>query len=784
MNGIHAPDLPKRTPRRTITALAAVALASGAITATATAFADPLDAAAAAPAVSPFDIEGRGADVPFIEHEAEHADTDGTLIGPSHAYLSLAGEASGRQAVTLDAVGEYVEFTLTEPANAMTLRYSIPDNAQGTGVDASIDLLVDGAEVQALPLTSRYGWFYGSYPFTNDPGAGDGHHFYDHVRTMFDSTLEAGTTVRVQVSSTAESPTFTIDLADFELVPDPIAQPEGSLSVVDFGADPAGRADATAAFQAAVDAGSEQGREVWIPEGVFLLYDHVIVDQVTLRGAGPWYSELTGRHPSDPSKAVGIYGKYVDEGGPSRNVELRDFAIIGEIAERVDEFQVNGIGGAMSNSTVDNLWIQHVKVAAWMDGPMDDFHIRDTRMLDLTADAVNFHRGVTNSSVENSFVRNTGDDGLAMWAENENNVGNAFVGNTIVLPMLANGIAIYGGEDITVSDNVVADTMSNGGGIHIGNRYPGVNPGEGTDVQGTFTLARNTLIRSGNTDYNWPFPVGALWFDGRDADIERAAILVTDTDIIDSPYAAIHFVSGTTKGVVFEDVRIDGTGTFALQFNDPAEVSLTDVTATRIGFDEPIYSCNTTTVIEQGGGNSGWNERLPDTYCGPWPEPDLPGEDDPTGEPTDPTEEPTDPGGEGNLALHRTVTASGHTDVYTADNAVDGDAHTYWESTGHAFPQTLTVDLGQTREVGRIVLSLPPLQAWQTRTQTIAVDGSADGDQYTEILPAAGHTFDPANGNQVTVEVDSAETRYLRLTFTDNTGWPAGQLSEVEVYTD
>ncbi|GAB3999477.1 hypothetical protein GCM10029992_28360 [Glycomyces albus] len=203
--------------RRTAT-LAALAVGAAALTATAVATAEePADGADGA--MSPFDVEDRGADVPFVEHEAEEAATDGTLIGPDSAYLSLPGEASGRQAVTLDAVGEYVEFTLTEPANAMTLRYSIPDSPQGAGRDAPIDLLVDGQEVQQLPLTSRYGWYYGSYPFTNDPGAGNGHHFYDHVRTMFDQTLDAGTKVRVQVSSTADSPTFTIDLADFEVAP-------------------------------------------------------------------------------------------------------------------------------------------------------------------------------------------------------------------------------------------------------------------------------------------------------------------------------------------------------------------------------------------------------------------------------------------------------------------------------------------------------------------------------------------------------------------------------------
>ncbi|GAB3999479.1 hypothetical protein GCM10029992_28370 [Glycomyces albus] len=521
---------------------------------------------------------------------------------------------------------------------------------------------------------------------------------------------------------------------------------------------------------------------MWIPEGTFLLYDHVIVDRVTVRGAGPWHSEVTGRHPTDRSKAAGFYGKYVSEGGPSTDVVLRDFAVLGEITERVDEHQVNAIGGAMSDSTVENLWIQHVKVAAWMDGPMDDFHIRDTRMLDLTADAVNFHRGVTGSSVENSFVRNTGDDGLAMWAEIDNNVGNAFIGNTVVLPILANGIAIYGGKDITVSDNVVADTMSNGGGLHVGNRYPGVGAGNGTDPQGLFDLARNTLIRAGNTDYNWPFPVGALWFDARQGDIDRATIRVSDTDIIDSTYAAVHFVSGTTSGVEFEDVRIDGTGTFALQFNDPGEASFTNVTATRIGFEEPIYSCSTAVAIEQGPGNSGWNEDLPQTYCGPFPEPNLPPGGDPDEPTDDPTDDPTDPGDDGsNLALDASASAA-HTDVYVPGNAVDGNADTYWESPNGAFPQAFTVDLGAADTVGRIVLKLPPPAVWETRTQTISIAGSTDGSTYTSLAAETGHTFDPSTGNTVTIELDPAQARYLRLTFTANTGWPAGQLSELEVY--
>ncbi len=559
-------------------------------------------AAAQLSVLSPLAVEGRGATVPFTELEAETATTNGSVIGPDRTYTTLPSEASGRRAVRLDAAGEYVEFTLTGPANAMTVRYAVPDNAAGTGITAPVALSLDGTRLKDLDFTSRYSWFYGSYPFTNTPGDKP-HHFYDETRTLFGRPLPAGSKVRITLAQTGATPWTVVDLADFEQVGDPFDRPAGSLAVTDYGADASGAADSTAAFQRAVDAGKAQAKEVYIPRGAFRLTDHVVVDEVTLRGAGPWYSVLTGRHPTDRKRAAGIYGKYAagggysgeirphEAGGPSRGVTLRDLAILGEIGERVDEDQVNAIGGAMSDSVVDNVWMQHTKVGAWMDGPMDNFHIRNSRILGQTADGVNFHWGVTRSSVENTFLRNLGDDGLAMWADTRPNVANSFSGNTVVLPILANNIAIYGGKDISVTDNVVAESLTNGGGLHVGNRYPGVTPGQGTDVQGTFTLARNTTIRAGNTDSGWPFPIGAVWFDSRNSSIDKATINVTDTDIIDSSYAAVHFVSGTTRGVHFNRVNIDRTGTFALQFNDPAVVSFTGVTARNIGFTEPVYSC-------------------------------------------------------------------------------------------------------------------------------------------------------------------------------------------------
>ncbi|MFE2913042.1 discoidin domain-containing protein [Kitasatospora indigofera] len=796
---------PVRRLRSSVAALTAVALGSaGLFTAAVVGSATPASAAGV-PTLSPLNVSGRGATVPFKEQEAEYAATNGSVIGPDRLYGHLPSEASGRQAVTLNAVGQYVEFTLTAPANSIDFRYSLPDTADGKGRDASMDLLVNGSKLKSVDVTSKYSWYYGGYPFNNNPGDTNPHHFYDETRTMFGTSYPAGTKIRLQVSSTAQSPSFTIDLADFEQVGTPIAKPAGALDVVaDFGADPTGATDSTAKFQAAVNAGQAQGKTVFIPQGTFTLYDHVVVDGVTLAGAGPWYSVLGGRDPNNRQKAAGIYGKYVGQGGPSQNVNLKDFAIIGDIRERVDEDQVNAVGGAMSNSTLDNLWLQHTKVGAWMDGPMDRFTIKNSRILDQTADGVNFHTGVTNSTVTNTFVRNTGDDGLASWPERVPNVNDSFTHNTVVLPILANNIVTYGGKDFTISDNVMSDTISNGGGLHIANRYPGVNSGSGTAVAGTITAARNTLIRTGNSDFNWQFGVGAIWFDGLNEPIAGATINITDTDILDSSYEAVQTIDGSSSGINFTNVNIDGAGTYAIQAQANANMKFTNVKAKNIAqAATPIHNCvGSGFVIVDGGGNSGWNNGT--TCSGTWPTPQWtyggqpstgggtsspspsPSPSTPTTPPASPSPSPTTPTtppacnpGTGNLAQGKSATATSTNQTYTAANAVDGNAASYWESANNAFPQSITVDLCAVTAVGSVTAKLPA--GWGTRTETVSVQGSTDGVSFSTLAPSTGITLDPATGNTATVGFTQTNTRYVRVTVTGNTGWPAAQLSELEI---
>ncbi|MEU8414624.1 CARDB domain-containing protein [Amycolatopsis japonica] len=139
---------------------------------------------------------------------------------------------------------------------------------------------------------------------------------------------------------------------------------------------------------------------------------------------------------------------------------------------------------------------------------------------------------------------------------------------------------------------------------------------------------------------------------------------------------------------------------------------------------------------------------------------------------------PPGPAALAEVPLTRTVSASSALPGYPVANAVDGNQESYWESANSAFPQWIQADLGAPRTLSRIVLKLP--SGWESRTQTLAVRGSADGTAFTDLAAPTGYAF--ASGtNTVTIPM-TASARYVRLQVTANTRWPAAQLAEFELY--
>ncbi|MFF9206370.1 discoidin domain-containing protein [Streptomyces sp. NPDC014986] len=704
--------------------------------------------ASAQPAPKPKEAAAAGATLPFTSLEAEAATSNGTRIGPDYTQGTLASEASGRQAVRL-AAGQSVEFTLDRAASALNVAYSVPDGQSG-----SLSVYVNGTKLdRSLAVTSKY-----SYVDTPWITGAKTHHFYDNARLLLGRNLQAGDKVRLEAASTQ----VTVDVADFEQASAPADRPAGSISVVDKGADPTGQQDSTQGFREAINQAKSNGGTVWIPQGQFKVGSELSgVENVTIQGAGHWHSVVRS-------------SRFINQSTSAGKVHLRNFAVIGEVTERVDSSPDNFVNGSLGpGSSVSGMWLQHVKVGLWLTGNNNNLIVENNRFLDMTADGLNLNGNARDVQVRNNFLRNQGDDALAMWSLNATNDRSTFANNTVTQPNLANGIAIYGGRDINVKDNLILDTNALGSGIAISNQkfldpfFP---------LSGTITVAGNTLVRTGAMNPNWNHPMGALRVDAYDSAID-ASVNITDTTIKDSPYSAYEFVSGSGTGKAVRNVTINGSsvdkvGTVVVQAETPGSVRMSNVKATGVGA-AGVYNCpypvnSGTFTLTDGGGNSGWDSTWGD--CSTWPKPGG-------GNPS------PDPGR--NLAQGRPTTATGSADVYTPGKAVDGDTSTYWESTNHAFPQSLTVDLGSAQPVRRLVLKLPPSAAWSARTQTLSVQGSTDGSSFSTLIGSESYRFDPANSNAVTVTVPQTApaVRHLRLHVTANTGWPAAQLSEIEAYT-
>ncbi|WP_405014708.1 carbohydrate-binding protein [Kitasatospora sp. NBC_01539] len=530
----------------------------------------------------------RGATLPYTTYEAEATTTNGTKLAATRTYGTVAAEASGRSAVVLDSTGEYVQFTLTKPANALTLRYSIPDSADGAGTNATIGVYANGTRVKSLDLSSKYSWVYGSYPYTNTPSQGSPHHYFDETRQLV-GDFPTGTVIKLQKDAADTAASYTLDLVETEQVAAAAAMPAGFVSATTLGVTAGDGSDDTNALNSALNTAKSQGKGLWLPSGTFNISGHVNLTGVALRGAGQWYTVLRGANGKG-----GLFG----QGGTST---VQDLTIAGDVSYRDDANFDAGIEGDFGNgSTVQDVWIEHTKVGLWIDAPTKGLYVGGLRIRDTFADGVNLHKGTTDTEVWNTSIRNTGDDALAMFSEAQAVTNSAFRHNTAQAPLLANAAAIYGGNGNRIEDNVFADTVTGSAGIAISTRFTPVA------FSGTTSVKRNTLTRTGGLEPNWNSRFGALWIyaDPGSSDI-TSPVVVQDLDIADSTYAGVLIsYQKTVTGLQMSNVKITNTGTYGLEINSNGSGTFNGVTVT--GAPSGGLSLAGSFTVNRGSGNSGW----------------------------------------------------------------------------------------------------------------------------------------------------------------------------------
>lgn len=487
---------------------------------------------------------GRGANMPYDMYEAEDGVVAGgaSVIGPNRTIGDLAGEASGRKAVTLNSTGSSVEFTTRASTNTLVTRFSIPDSAGGGGIDSTLNVYVDGTFLKAIDLTSHYAWLYGAETGPgNSPGAGP-RHIYDEASTMLGTTVPAGHRIKLQKDA-ANSTNYAIDFVNFEQAT-AVANPDPAHFAV-----PAGftQQDVQNALDKVRQDTTLTG--VYLPAGSYSLSSKLNVygKAVTVTGAGPWFTKFSapaGQENTD----IGI-----DVQASANGSTFSGFAVFGNYTSRIDGpgkvFNLTNV----ANLTIDNIWVEHQVVMVWGTN-VDNTTIKNSRIRDTFADGVNLTNGSTGNHVTNNEARSTGDDSFALFAATDINQGNqydnVFENLTSLTPWRAAGLAVYGGYNNTFRNLYIADTLTYSAitisSLDFGYPFLGFGP-QPTTVQNA------SLVRDGGHFWGQQtFP--AIWLFS--ASKEFRGIRVSDVDIQSPTYSGIMFQTkydGTTPEHPVED---------------------------------------------------------------------------------------------------------------------------------------------------------------------------------------------------------------------------------------
>jgi hypothetical protein len=498
---------------------------------------------------------GRGANMPYDHLEAEDAAVGGgaQVIGPNRTIGDLAGEASGRRAVTLNSNGSFVEFTTRASTNTLVTRFSIPDSAAGGGIDSTVNVYVNGTFHKALPLTSKYSWLYGAEAGPgNSPGAGGPRHIYDEANIMLDGTFPPGTKIKLQ-KDPANNTNYAIDFIDTEQVA-PIANPGAGY------ATPAGftQQDVQNALDKVRQDTTLTG--VYLPAGDYQTTGKLNVygKPIKVVGAGPWYTRFRAPTTQDNTD-VGF-----DSQSTANGSTFSGFAYFGNYTSRID-----GPGKVFNfsntvNMTIDNVWVEHMVCMYWGVNT-DGGTIKNSRIRDTFADGINMTNGSAGNTVSNNEARSTGDDSFALFNATDNGGGevrdNVFENLSATLTWRAAGFAVYGGTNNIFRNLYVADMLTYAG-ITISSLDFGI-PMNGFGATPPTQFQNVSVVRAGGHFWgSQTFP--GIWIFSASKIFQ--GIRVSDVDIVDPTYSGIMFQTNYVGGqpqfpvadTVFTNVTISG----------------------------------------------------------------------------------------------------------------------------------------------------------------------------------------------------------------------------------
>ncbi|QSW89273.1 Ig-like domain-containing protein [Flavobacterium endoglycinae] len=481
-------------------------------------------------------------DAPYKRYEANLGQLSNGASTTSKSYVQsdLQSEASDQQCVNMSATNATVQWTLTEAADGLVIRYSVPDGQSGT-----LGVYNGSTKLTTLTLTSTWSWEYlwsNGNPNNNGITNQNPRMRFDEVRYKLPSKIAVSGTLKL----VRESGNIHVDFAEMESVPAAITAPAGSVTYTGNGSD----------LQTFIDANG--GKKIFIPSGVINVNRELYFGSAntSLIGAGMWYTQINFTNTSSLNGGLRANAS---------NISFSDLYLTTNSASRSNSYKaINGV--FTSGSTIKNIWAEHFECGAWIaqynvGGPAiaDGFTMSHCRFRNNYADGINLCKGTANAIVEHCNFRNNGDDDQAIWsADGLECINNTFRYNTSENCWRACGLAIYGGKNNKAYNLIIKDNLE--AGIRVSNNFPGAP----FNNDGMHEIHDITITTCGTFNDTYNNPVAAVdIFSATNAGSQVKNVQLYNLDILDSRNDAISISKRSGDGIYnlsFKDITVNGTG--------------------------------------------------------------------------------------------------------------------------------------------------------------------------------------------------------------------------------
>lgn len=473
-----------------------------------------------------------GANTNYSRYESVDGVLNNAEIISSRKFDDLANEASDNSYVNVKPGGS-VTFTAKSGADALSLRFSIPDGKMGK---ATALINNDDKKAKTFDLDSKYGWQYidGDVAYNENANNRHARFGFDEVHGFFGNHVNKDDKITIKNDSNEN---LGLDFIELENVEAPRKQPENSISLEKYKIKPGD--DITEKLKSAIVDAKKQKKALYIPEGYYNISEKIGIEApegLEITGAGIWYTQL---HFTSSAKGGGGF----DAGNNSSKLNINNFYLSSELISRRDDTRDKAqykafAGNFGGNSKLSNLWIEHFECGAWIGDYEDsktmkytkNLIIENNRIRNNLADGVNLVQGTKNSIVRNNNFRGNGDDSVASWAtkdnDSENTENNTFEHNTIELGWRAGGIGIFGGNGHKILNNHIKDNRG-GAGIRVSTVFAGY--GFKDNTLGTL-IKDNWIENSGTSNDFYGNPRGSLDFEKKYGDLSN--IKVENTTLV------------------------------------------------------------------------------------------------------------------------------------------------------------------------------------------------------------------------------------------------------------